>query len=300
MKRLGYYTFLVFYFLLIRITPFWFLYRLSDLCYYIMFYVVRYRRKVVQSNLKRVFPEKDNQWIKATEKKFFKHLCDISLETLKLRHMSDKAYAKRCTYENIGLIHDAYERGQGAACMIGHYGNWEYSLGITTVVKHTSLGIYKPLKNKLFDQFFFESRSRFGGIPVSMKQAFVEILKKRKNGEVVLTGYAADQGPGNVKGRDWYEFMGQATAFFIGAEKMSRKINDSVYYLKMEKVKRGHYNFKVIELFRDAANTEEGEVMKTYLQTLEAHIKEEPAYWLWSHRRWKREMPEGTELKSIY
>lgn len=299
MQRIGYYIFLVFYFLFIRITPFWFLYILSDIFFIGVYHVAKYRRTVVQSNLRLVFPDKDDEWLRSTEKKFYKHLCDISLESLKLRHMTEKDYAKRCRYVNIELIHQAYQRGQGVACMIGHYGNWEYSLGITTVVKHTSLGIYKPLKNKLFDTFFFKSRSHFGGIPVPMKEIFMEILKRRKKGEVILTGYASDQGPGNTEGKDWFNFLGQPTVVFDGVERITRKVNDSIFYLKMERVKRGYYTMKVIPMFGNAAETKKDDIVKAFFTMLEDHILEEPAYWLWSHRRWKRKMPEGTQVKSI-
>ncbi len=299
MQRLGYSIFLIFYFLLVRITPFWFLYRISDFLYYIIFYVVKYRRSVVQSNLKLVFPDKSAAWRKDIEKRFYKHFCDISLESLKLRHMSRKAYAKRCTYENIELINKIYARGQGVACMIGHYGNWEYTLGITTVVKHVSLGIYKPLKNKYFDRFFKKSRSRFGGVPVPMKEIFLEILKRRKRGEAVLTGYASDQGPGDVRGKDWFYFLGQETVVFDGVERITRKVNDAVFYLKMERIKRGYYNIKVIPMFENAAETEKDEIVKTFFCMLEDHIMEEPAYWLWSHRRWKRKRPDGVPVKPI-
>ena len=35
------------------------------------------------------------------------------------------------------------------------------------------------------------------------------------------------------------------------------------------------------------------------VQKVEKIIREDPAWWLWSHRRWKRELPPGREQDSV-
>ncbi len=275
------------------------MYVFSDFLYYVLYYVIGYRKKVVRSNLKMVFPNKDERWITATQKKFYRHLCDISLEIIKFRHISEKTYKKRCTYTNAEAFEQAYERGQGVTFLIAHYCNWEYVSGGSLYLKHKSLSLYKPLSNKYFEKFFFELRSRFGVHPVPQRRILREIVKLKKEGHLIMTGYVADQTPWEMDGKEWYYFLGQPTAIYSGAEAMAKRLNDAVFYMKMTRPKRGYYNIELVPICEKAVETEGNEIIKTYFRMLEDQIKEEPAYWLWSHRRWKRKMPAGTKVKSL-
>src|SRR5690606_18317686 len=64
--------------------PFFFLYLLSDFLFVVVYYGVRYRRKLVRKNLKNAFPEKTKAERKRIEHQFYHNLCDYSIETLKL------------------------------------------------------------------------------------------------------------------------------------------------------------------------------------------------------------------------
>ena len=53
--------------------PFWILYVKSDVFYFLLFYVVRYRKKVVYTNLRNAFPEKTENEIDQIARKFYHH-----------------------------------------------------------------------------------------------------------------------------------------------------------------------------------------------------------------------------------
>ena len=63
--------------------------------------------------------------------------------------------------------------------------------------------------------------------------------------------------------------------------------NSAVVFGKIKRVKRGFYEYKFVPMVDEPKQTKTYEITNLYLRTLEDMIKEEPQYWLWSHRRWK-------------
>ena len=66
------------------LLPFKVLYFFSDIIYLLVYYVVRYRRKVVRKNLVNSFPEKTIKEIVQIEKKFYAWFCDFIVEIIKI------------------------------------------------------------------------------------------------------------------------------------------------------------------------------------------------------------------------
>ena len=81
-------------------------------------------------------------------------------------------------------------------------------------------------------------------------------------------------------------------------ERIARQLSYSVVYLDIEKVKRGHYVGKFFVITPDASQETEFAVMERYMRKLEETVLWEPAYYLWSHNRWKyqRKQQHQTEV----
>ena len=75
---------------LISLLPLRILFIFSDMFYFLVYYIVGYRKKVVENNLKESFPDKSPAELKKIEKGFYHHFCDYIFETIKLLHVSDK------------------------------------------------------------------------------------------------------------------------------------------------------------------------------------------------------------------
>ena len=73
---------------MVSISPWWLLYARSDFYFFLVYHIAHYRRKVVRENLLRSFPEKDLKEIKAIEKRFYHNLCDLAVETFKVKRMT--------------------------------------------------------------------------------------------------------------------------------------------------------------------------------------------------------------------
>ena len=85
--KLLYYLFYAGWYLF-SLLPFWLLYLISDGLYYLLYHVVRYRRRVVRKNLVNSFPEKSEAEIVRIEKEFYAFFCDCAVETIKQFSMS--------------------------------------------------------------------------------------------------------------------------------------------------------------------------------------------------------------------
>jgi KDO2-lipid IV(A) lauroyltransferase len=280
-------THLVIFFLyLISLLPFWLLYFISDIFFVIIYYLVGYRRKVVQQNLENAFPEKTIQERRQIERKFYRHFADLIVETIKTISISPEELSRRVVPTNPNIVEYLLKIDKSIIAVAGHYCNWEMAaLNVTAVTDKKFMIIYKPLSNSIFDRFFIKVRSRFRGIPVAMKMVFRKMVELKN--EATITVLLGDQTPVKHDATYFTNFLNQPTAVFLGPEKMAKTLDCMVVFYDMRKVKRGYYNYTVIPLVDDAKKTEPYEITKAHVRYLDSVIREEPQYWLWSHRRWK-------------
>lgn len=290
MKALFFYLFYGFVWL-ITWLPLRALFIFSDLFFALLFYVVRYRRKVVVSNLKNSFPEKSEKEISQIERKFYRHLCDYFFETIKQLHISDETMKKHCKFTDFSAIHKAYNEGRNVIIYLGHYGNWEWLTSMVMYLDHSGISIYHKLHNPYFDKFFYKLRTRFDATIVPMNETLRVLVKMKQEGRLTITGFIADQVPPNSINRHWITFLNQETAVLTGPEKIAMKLDAVVVFFKMRKVKRGYYETEVIPMFDKPKETREFEITDRFMEELSKQITEAPEYWLWSHRRWKRKRP---------
>jgi len=280
------------------LLPFRVLYILSDILYFFVYKVAGYRLKVVRANLKNSFPEKNEPELKDIEIKFYHHFCDYFVETLKLLHISDEEMSKRMVFENVGQIRELMKDGNSVLMFLGHYCNWEWIPSITMQFsgkedENKVLGeIYKPLKNKAVDDLFLKIRSRFGSLGIAKHEVLRAIVKLRKEKKQTLIGFMADQIPTLNNIHYWSTFMNQDSAIFTGVERIAKQTGFAVIYLDMEKIKRGYYK-ATVRLITDKPQDEpEFYITETYIREMEKTILRAPAYWLWTHKRWKKTREE--------
>jgi len=271
---------------LFSLLPFWLLYLISDFLYVFMYYIVHYRRKVVRANLKNAFPDKTTSERIEIEKKFFRYLADFIVETVKSITISEKELKRRVVLTNPELINHYYAQGRNILAIGSHYCNWEMAgLNFYFYTDKKFMIVYKPLSNAIFDRFFYRIRSRFGTIPVAMKQTLRKVIEfKNEQTAIALLG---DQTPSREELNYFVDFLNQKTPVFLGPEKLAKSMNSVVLYYDMVRLKRGYYNYTLIPLFEEPNKTEPYQITNTHVNHLENIINREPQYWLWSHRRWK-------------
>lgn len=276
----------------ISILPYRVLYIFSDFAYVIVYYVLGYRRKVVEQNLRNSFPEKSNEEILNISRKYYQFLCDIILETIKKITAGKDETLKRCKFHNTELFQRMYDQNKSVILLLGHYGNWEIGgSSFTLSNKHQLFVIYKTLANKYFENLFYKTRTRFGTRLIKMENTFKDIINTRN--ERSAYAFIADQTPSNQNATYWTTFLNQDTILFTGAEKIARKFDYPVVFINVVRVKRGYYEITPELLYENSKNSTENEITEKFVRKLEEQIIKMPETWLWSHRRWKhkRENP---------
>ncbi|MGD0754845.1 MAG: lysophospholipid acyltransferase family protein [Bacteroidales bacterium] len=290
MAAIVYYLFYVINWI-ITLLPLPVLYIFSDLLYLVLYYVVSYRRKVVATNLKNSFPEKTDKELKIIEKKFYRHLADIIIETLKANHLTKANQRKRFTYSNLEIIDKLREEKRDIIAIVGHYNNWEWPTLLPYYLKYKTIIIYKPLQNKYFNNFVNNHRSEHGIVLTPTSQIIREIINYRKNGINTVSVFISDQIPAKGDIKYWTTFLNQDTAVFTGAGKIASKYDMAIVFFHVQKVKRGYYNLDIELLFDHTAGLSEEVITEKHVRRLEEIIREKPEYWIWSHRRWKHKKP---------
>lgn len=275
------------------LLPFFVLFAISNVFYVLIFYVFKYRREVVDQNLRRSFPGKTDAEIKQITKQFYLHFCDVFFETLKLLTMSKTTFRKRCSMddESQGIFKSYFDKQQTVIGVMGHCGNWEWgAIAHQAYFDRMITGVYHPLSNKSMDTFMLNLRSRWGGDIVAMSTLYKRLLTLQRDKKDTTIGLIADQTP-PPESAYWTKFLNQETGVFNGTEKLAKKFNYPVLFMNIKKVKRGYYSLSVSRITDDPKSLPDGMVSELHTNHLENNINSQPYTWLWTHRRWKHKRP---------
>lgn len=290
----------IIFFLLSKI-PFAILYPISTGLAFLLRYVIHYRTKVVKENLTKSFPEKSPKEINAITWKFYLNLTDVFVESIKVYTMSPEELKKRVQLNNIDLPENYLKKGQSIIGLTSHLCNWEWLLQACAL--HTTFtidGVYKPVHNKTVDDFIYELRSRFGAVPVAMKDVLKHMIRHKN--EVRALAMVADQTPPHAEIQYWQTFLNQYTPFYVGGDKLGSWSQRPVFFVEMARIKRGYYEMKFELLKEPPLSKDTHEVTELFVKSLEKAIQRNPSDWLWSHKRWKHKeiktVKENTTLKA--
>lgn len=284
------YRLLYLLFFLLSLLPLRVLYLLADLLAWLAGDVVKYRRKVVLSNLRESFPSQDEKEIKGIARKFYHFLADYFVETVKLTSISRRGIERRMRFENVEEVNDVLRAGRNVSVFLGHYGNWEWISSFPLQIKARAEAgqIYHPLENQAADRLFLRIRQRFGAVSIPMAQTLRTLLQWHREGIPSLTGYIADQAPAFEGIHLFLDFLHHDTPVFTGAERITRMLDAVPFYAHVERPRRGYYVCRFEPLAERDEKLPIFLLTRRYFSRLEAQIEEFPQYWLWSHRRWKR------------
>jgi|SRR5690554_2294735 len=288
---------LLYYIILLPFSrlPFWMLYGFSDFLYIVLYRLIGYRTKVVRQNLINTFTEKSEKDIKEIEAKFYRHLCDIMVESVKAFTISTKETKKRMIHRNVDVVNQFKELKKNVVLVGGHYGNWElYAIGVGMVLSHHPIALYTPLKNQFINDKITESRSKYG-----LQMLSIQSIKNKLeafNDDLYAVIFAADQSPRKSQKAYWMSFLNQETGVQFGTEKFAKAFEAAVVFGNIYKVKRGYYEVEYEVICENAHETEYGFITEQHTKMLEKAILNQPEYWLWSHRRWKHKRPENVAI----
>lgn len=270
----------------ISILPFRILYVISDLIFYLLYYVIGYRKKVVMKNLTLSFPEKTVEELTEIQRKFYKHFVDVFIEMIKTFTMSKAEIRKRYKFNNFELVSELAKE-KGIILLGSHYGNWEWIVSFSMYTKVPSYGVFTPIANKYFNNFIIKSRERFGGFLIPGRKLVPQIIRDQKEGINAFYGLLSDQSPQLKKTFYWAPFMGVKVPVHTGAEMLAKRFDLATVFFDVKKVKRGYYEGEFKLVSKNANNLKNFELTDIFLRTVEKQIQSAPEFYFWTHNRFK-------------
>ncbi|WKD86806.1 Lipid A biosynthesis lauroyltransferase [Polaribacter huanghezhanensis] len=267
--------------------PFRVLYIISDGLYYLLFYVVGYRKKVVLDNLKLSFPTKSDTELKLIRKRFFKHFTDVFIESIKSFSISEEELKKRYRFINPEVANEVAKEGKSIILLGSHYANWEWVISLPFVLNIEIFAAYTKLQNKYFEKAIKKNRTKYGMIGFKTSEFIKYMVKNIKNKRQGLYILLSDQSPQVEKTYYWKEFLGVKVPIHTGAEMLAKKFDCAVINFSCRKIKRGYYEIDFKTITTTPKEFGNYQIMDEYLKITEKLIREEPAYYLWSHKRFK-------------
>jgi Kdo2-lipid IVA lauroyltransferase/acyltransferase len=268
----------------------WALYVLADTLYFLAYYIARHRHAVIREQLAKVFPNLTPAQRTVIHKRFLKNFCDVLVEVVKSLTLTPDDMIARIRIVNLQALRTHLETGRSVMLVTSHLCNWEWLLqGVVLQLGFPLDAAYKPLHDAWAERLMLEARSRFGARLIPAKELLADFLSRRA--VVRALAMNADQAPVSADKRYWTQFLGQDTAFYVGAEQIARATRLPVLYLLMRRVKRGAYEVEVRQLWDGRERLEPNAVTERYARACEADVRASPADWLWSYRRWKLKKP---------
>lgn len=272
---------------IISILPFPIFYLLSDIVYFIVYYIIGYRKKTVRANLALALPHLNDKERLVIEKKSYHHLCDMFMEMIKTMTISSEEMNKRFIITNLEVIKEYEKKGKSIMLIASHYASWEWLITLNQKLSFQGVGVYKKLANKYFDKLVRDIRSKYNTELVPTYKTIPLIAHNQKNGIRCVYGLASDQSPKLDRIFHWDSFMGIEVPVHTGPEMLAKKYDLTVVFAKVKKVKRGYYELTIIPLSDNPKSVPDFGITHNFIKEVEKQIYEAPEYYFWTHKRWK-------------
>ncbi|WP_367770450.1 lipid A biosynthesis acyltransferase [Flavobacterium sp. WC2421] len=272
---------------LLSILPFRIFYLLSDAIYFLIYYIIGYRKKTVRENLAMALPNLSDEERLVIEKKSYRHMCDMFMEMIKTMTISSKEMNKRFVITNLEVIKEYEAKEKSIMLLVSHYASWEWLITLNQKISYKGVGVYKKINNKYFDKLIRDIRSKYNTELVVSNKTIPLIADNNRKNILSIYGIPSDQSPAANRIFHWDKFMGIEVPVHTGAEMLAKKYDLNVIYVKVKKVKRGYYEATLIPLSDNAKSIPDFGITHDYLQEVEKQIHEAPEFYFWTHRRWK-------------
>lgn len=233
-----------------------------------------------------VFPDKSVEFRRDMERKFIRHFGDVIAEFIKAWSMSGAELRRRFKVHideemrDILLNEDVFIAG-------AHVNNWEWAVitaGDRMPVR--TVAVYKPLSNRVMDKLMLDLRKKIRTEMVPMALVIRDILSQDKSPSVYF--FLSDQSTPFTMTAHWPVFFGRKTPFVSGMSAMAVRRNIPIYYLYIEKIRRGYYEARFTLMVKETEKLTPEEITGIYSKKLMENILNQPECWLWTHKRWKR------------
>jgi KDO2-lipid IV(A) lauroyltransferase len=271
-------------------VPLFIWYPISRFLAWMSWRVIPYRRHVVLANLTISFPEWNDQQRERVIRDYYRGFGDMLVEVMRSLRLTPDELQRRVKLRNPEMVRAEVAKGRPVLLVGAHQANWEWMLlGLSTQLGVPVDAAYKPLVDSWAETEMLKLRRRFGARLIPAPELLGDIIKQRHAPRAIAM--VADQEPVTSERKQWLRFLNRDTAFFLGPEEISRATKYASFFTRLKRVARGHYEVEFLPLATAGESLAAGEFTARYARLVEEQIREAPADWPWSHKRWKLKKP---------
>ena len=184
---------------LLAAIPFFLWYGLASLLAWLGEYVVPYRRKVVNGQLGKCFPELDAAAISRIRRSYYRNFADVMVETIKALGMSAAEVRARVTLKGAEDVRAHIDAGRSVVISASHNGNWEWALLVLSLGLGCVFEVaYKPMRDAWADRLLLAMRSRFGARMIPAHRLPRHVLRHRGQPRAIVVVGDQDPPPGSA------------------------------------------------------------------------------------------------------
>lgn len=264
---------------------------LAFLISFLIFDLLRFRRKIIITNIGVVFPEKSLKEKASLGRQSLARLIYNLFEFCLFPVIDQNWIEKSIEFRGLENLEKAYQKGQGVLLLSLHLGHGDMAISMLAERGFDLYVISKHFKSKWLNDFWFGTRKRFGAhfIDPHGRQTSFDILKALKNKGGVI--FVLDQYMGPPYGLET-TFFGVKTGTAYGLSLFASKTGAPVVPVWAFRDKFGK---TIVEAGPEIPLQQRATRDETLLATtqhynfiLEDLIRRHPSDWMWLHRRWKK------------
>ena len=250
--------------------------------------VLRIRRKVVDENLARAFPDRSRRWRSRVATATYGHFGREAVSFLLFQAMSSAELRGRCDVEGFELLQESIERGKGVILLLAHFGNWEIG-GASIASRGVPLvGVARKQSNPLFDDYIVQARARLGLGVIYRDEGARAVMRALRVPKVVAL--VADQNvPRDGVFVDFFQFPASTAR---GPGVLAIRTGAPVVFMDPRRIQGSRARYRIrfsLITFERADELEENvrRLTRAYMSRIEQTVRENPGQYFWFHRRWK-------------
>lgn len=254
--------------------------------------VVPHRPAMIREHLRRAFPDLDAASIESLKREHYRNYAQVLVEIIKSAAIDGEELDARMRFVHLERMRQPLQAGTPVVLLAAHQCNWEWILlGLSRQLGFPIEAAYKPLKNAWADREMRALRSRFGARMIPAERVMRELIANRRAPRLIAL--VADQEPVASDRRHWTRFLNRDTAFFMGADVIVNTLRYPAFFVAIHRVRRGVYEASFEPLWTPDEPLQPGEFTERYARRVERQIRESPADWPWSYKRWRLRREDG-------
>lgn len=240
------------------------------------------RRRVVDANLARAFPDLPPHRRAQLARAVYRHLGREVVATVRFLALPPEERRRRTTIVGEDALRQALDRGRGALLVTGHFGNWEVAAAALAARGYPMAAVVRPLRNPYLNARLEAARHALGYRTIHQRRAPVEVPQWLRRGGLV--GLVADQDAG--RHGVFLPFFGMLASTPRGPGVLARRARAPALAGFAFRLPGRAARYRIeLERLPDAEPTEA--LLRAFHARLEAAIRRAPEQYFWLHQRWK-------------